>query len=354
MEQVQAAASGSAGAASSVDVPDLYSRMFDMISAFKISQVIRAACTHCLAEHLDSGRVTPAQIAVAASLDTDATSRLMRACVSIGLITVDHETDTFAGTPLLRMLRADNPASLRSYALAQTGPSHWLPWGRLDDAVRTGEAQTDVTLGFGLWEYFSLFPEEGEIFSDAMRNASVAFDREAGQLVDTAAIRSVVDVGGASGSFVHALMEANPTLCGAVFDRRQVVDTAMTAAFTRGLGTRFCTVAGDFLTDALPAADLYLLKLILHDWNDEACLQILRNCRRSINPGGRLVVAEMIVGGPADASFKPLIDLTMMVVLGGRERSLDEFRALLAEAGFAIAEVKPTSTRFWLIDAHAV
>jgi hypothetical protein len=354
MELDQAAATLPADAAALADAADLSSKMFEMISAFKISQVVRAACVHHLAEHLDNGLATPARIAAAASLDEDATFRLIRACVSIGLIAHDRDTHTFAATPLLRTLRADHPASLRSYALAQTGTSHWLPWSRLDESVRTGEPQAEVTLGFGLWEYFGLFQEEGATFSDAMRAAAVAFDREARQLVDTGQTRTAVDVGGASGSFIHALMEANPALCGAVFDRCDVVGAAMSAAFKRGLGNRFCTVAGDFFTDALPPADLYLLKLILHDWDDEACLRILRNCRRSINEGGRLVVAEMIVGSRADTGFEPLIDLTMMVVLGGRERSADEFHALLAQAGFAVTSVRPTSTRFWLIEANAV
>ncbi|MFC0397486.1 methyltransferase [Paraburkholderia rhizosphaerae] len=331
-----------------------HARMFEMIAAFKISQIIRAVCVHSLVEHLDNGLSTPTQIAEASNLDVDATDRLMRACVSVGLMTYDSGTSTFAATPVLLTLRADDPASLRSYALAQTADSHWLPWGRLDVSIKTGEPQAVATLGCNLWEYFSRFPTEGAIFSDAMRSASVSFDREVGKLVETRAADVVVDVGGASGSFVHALMEANSSLNGVVFDRQEVADAAMHAALKRGLASRFSTVSGDFFSDALPPADVYLLKLILHDWDDAACIEILRNCRRSIRAGGRLIVAEMIVGEPGDARFNPLIDLTMMVVLGGRERSIDQFRALFSATGFALTAVKPSSTRFWLIEAEAV
>jgi hypothetical protein len=331
-----------------------YSHMFEMIVGFTISQVVRAAAFYSLAEHLDNGVATPEEIAATESLNPSSTFRLMRACAALALMTYDRQTKTFSATPLLRTLRKDDPASLRSFALMQTSASHWLPWGRICESVASGEPQSEITLGRDFWTYLEESPSEAEIFTDAMRKASNFFDGEVGQLVDMQSVRTVVDVGGASGSFVQALMEANPELHGAVFDFPSVVPAATKAARERGMETRFSTTGGDFFKDPLPGADMYLLKMIMHDWNDEACRAILRNCRRSINHGGRLVVAEMVVGEPGDPGYASLADLLMMVALGGKERDVAEFEQLFADSGFRLTTTTPTSTPFVLVEAEAV
>ncbi|GAB7522929.1 methyltransferase [Paraburkholderia sp. 2C] len=331
-----------------------HSKMLEMIVGYMKSQVVRATAFYSLAEHLDNGVVTPEDIAAVESLHPVATFRLMRACAALGMLTYDRQTKTFGSTQLLRTLRKDDPASLRSSALLQTSASHWLPWGRICESVASGEPQIESTLGHDFWTHLEASPEEAENFTDAMRRASSFFDGEVGKLIDMRSVRTVVDVGGASGSFVQALMEANPELQGAVFDLPSVVPAAERAAHERGMDARFSTKGGDFFTDPLPGADMYLLKMIMHDWNDEACLTILRNCRRYINDGGRLIVAEMVVGEPGDAGYAPLTDLLMMVALGGKERSIGEFEQLFADSGFRLTSTTPTSTPFVLVEAEAI
>jgi len=326
--------------------------MLRLILGFNVSQIVRAAALYSLPEHLAQGPATAESIAMAESLDVEATFRFMRACASLNLLTYDGQSK-FAATSLLNTLRKDSPASLRSAALIQASAGHWLPWGNFSDALRTGEPQAMATLGSSLWEHFAGRPADAAVFTDAIKNSSLIFNRDAARLVDTKPGEVAVDVGGASGTFLHALMAVNPALRGTVFDLPSVTPAAQEAGHELGLHDRFSVVAGDFFHDALPPADLYLLKTILHDWNDEACLAILRNCRQSINPGGRIVVAEMLIGEVGKPGFAPLLDLTMMVVLGGKERSLEEFQALFAAAGFRFTAVRATSTPFVLLEAIA-
>jgi SAM-dependent methyltransferase len=327
--------------------------MFQMIFGFNISQIVRAAALYSLPEHLGQGLTTPEQIAEAESINVEATFRLMRACASIGLLTYDGKSG-FMATPLLNTLHKDAPRSLRDTALIQPAPVHWLPWGRFNDAVKTGEPQAMATLGCSAWEYLAKTPVEAASVTGSLRNAALAFNREAATLVNTEGTRVVVDVGGASGTFVHALMQQNPLLEGIVFDLPHVVPTAIDAARNFGLEDRFSVVAGDFFSTPIPSGDLLLLKVVLHDWDDESCLKILRNCRRALHPGGRILLAEMLIDEIGKPGFSALMDLTMLVVLGGKERNLEEFRNLLCTAGFEFASVTKTGTPFVLIEATAI
>jgi hypothetical protein len=332
---------------------DDYARMSQMIHGYTVSQIIHTVALYSIPEHLAQGPATPAEIAEAESLNPDATFRLMRVCASIGLMTYDGHSK-FAATPLLDTLRKDDANSLRGRALIQPSPVHWLPWGQLSDAIKTGEPQALATLGRSAWEYLADSPALAAAFMEAMKNSSLVFDREAAKMIDTQSVRVAVDVGGASGTLIHSLMKENPALQGVVFDLPHVIPTAIKAARALGLQDRFSVVAGDFFGAALPPADLFLLKLILHDWSDEACLSILKNCRRAINPGGRILVVESLIGQIGAPDSASMLDMTMLVVLGGRERNLEEYTALFTAAGFRFSNATPTSAQWVLIEAVAV
>jgi len=325
-----------------------YGKMHEMISAFSISQIVHTAAVYSLAEHLADGLATPAEIAAAESINFDATFRLMSACASVGLMSYDG-LDKFSATPLLKTLHKDDPNSMRGAALVLPAPGHWQPWGRLTDAIRTGEPQAAAALGRGLWEYFADTPGEAKAFTQTMKAMTASVSREAATLIDTQAARMAVDIGGASGTLVHALMGANPSLQGMVFDLPHVVSDAIKAAEALGFQDRFSAVSGDFLVSA-PSADLYLLKNVLIDWPDDACISILKNCRRAIDPNGRLILIDLVseIGAPGIA---PMADLTMLILFGGKVRRLEEFAALLTAAGFRFAKTTPTSTPFTLIEA---
>jgi SAM-dependent methyltransferase len=330
-----------------------HDRMFQMIWSFALSQIVHTAARYSFADHLAAGPRTAEQVAAAESLNVDATFRLMRACASMGLLTYDGKS-AFAATALLKTLCADDPDSLRGAALLIPASGHWLPWGRLADAIKTGAPQAVAVLGHDAWTHIAQSEEQTAAFAATMKSVSALFNCEASRLIDTQSVRVAVDIGGANGTLIHALMQQNPGLHGIVFDLPHVVGTALDAADELDLADRFTAVAGDFLTVAPPAADLYLLKLILHDWHDEAALKILKHCRQAIKPGGRILIVEQLLGEIGASEAATLMDINMMVVLGGRERQLGEYQALLTAAGFGTASVTPTRTPFVLIETTAV
>jgi SAM-dependent methyltransferase len=328
-----------------------FERMMQMLTASFVTQIAGAVATYSIADHLAKGPATAKQIATIEGIDSSATFRLLRACASLGLVTSDDEL-TFSSTPLLGTLRASVPGSLHSLAIAWSAPGHWLPWGRFSDAIRTGQPQTVPALGAAIWDYYAQQPEEAAAFTNAMHGLTSGVAMDVARLVDTSRAKLAVDIGGASGTLVHSLMIANPQLHGIIFDLPDVVPSATAAAAALGLTERSRVLAGDFF-DSVPEADLYLLKNILHDWDDGQGVRILENCRRAIRPGGRVIVIEMMLGKMGKPGPAPFMDLNMMVMLPGRERTLSEYRALLKEACFRIDKSSQTHWSMAVIEAVA-
>jgi hypothetical protein len=222
----------------------------------------------------------------------------------------------------------------------------------MPEAVRAGAPQTIPALGAGIFQYYQQHPVENEAFTNAMRDLTAAVSGEVARLLDTKAVGHAIDVGGAGGALLIALLEANPELRGTVFDRPDVVPEVSRFAAAAGVEDRTTAVGGDFFEE-VPAADLYLLKYIIHDWNDEQCIEILRNCRRSAPPSARIAIVELLVGPANEPSLAPLMDMNMLVMATGRERSLDEYRILLAKGGWGDVQVIKTQTPFVIIEAGA-
>jgi O-methyltransferase domain/Dimerisation domain len=313
-------------------------RMMQMVTGYWISQLIHGAATFSLADHLAKRPMTAQEFAAAAGLAVTPAFRFLRACASFGLLHFDGNGH-FATTALLDTLRKDNPGSLRGVALALTTPGHWLPWGRLPEAVKTGQSQTEPALGKPLFEYYATMPEEAAVFTEAMRGMTASVASEAIRLIDTTSVKTVVDVGGAEGMLLHALLTANRALTGVVLDLPNIVTASAAAAKEAGLEKRLTAVGGDFFK-AVPAADLYVLKYILHDWDDQQCIRILQNCRQAMLPGGRVVVIELLLGETGQPGLAPLMDVNMMVMMKGRERSPAEYRQLLEAAGLRFSEMR--------------
>lgn len=307
--------------------------MMGMLTGFWVSQIVRAAAVFNLADHLATGIDTPEAIAEAESTDPDATRRLMRTCASLGLVS-SADGVHFSATSLLGTLRRDDPNSLRGMILATGGPGHWHTWGRFPDAVRSGDQQVKAAHGTfeTIFDYYAAHLEEAGLFTEAMSNLTAAAAIEIAKVIDTSGADCALDVGGANGEVIRAMMRANPALRGGVFDLPHVVPDAVEAAHSDGLQDRFTAVGGDFF-ESVPPADLYILKYVLHDWEDESCIRILKNCRASLRGGGRIIVIDYLVGELGSPGPAPLMDLNMLVMTGGRERDLAEFDALFESAG---------------------
>jgi O-methyltransferase domain/Dimerisation domain len=313
--------------------------MTRMINGFWMTQIVGALANFSVADRLAQGPATADEIADGAGTNPSATGRLLRACVALGLVT--YTGGRFASTPLLETLRSDKPQSLRDLALVMASPIHARPWERFAEAVRTEQPQSLAAFGKPVFEHLAELPEESAIFTRAMARALTFETAEAVRAIDASETTVIADIGGAAGSLLHAVLQAHNGPRGIVFDLPAIVTNADAASAAVGLQDRVTAISGDFL-DAVPAADLYLLRFILHDWDNAACVRILSNCRRAMLPGGRLVVIEKLLGPVEEAGVEALMDLNMMVMLGGRERSEDEFRGLLAEAGFALRRTTRT------------
>ena len=267
---------------------DVYDQMTAMVTGHWVSQTVRAVVDLSLADHLSGQRLTAAEVAEREGSAPNTTFRLMRACVALGLLTADDH-GRFTGTPLLQTLGKDTPGSLRDLALAITQPSQWLPLNEFTTSVRTGQSQAEAALGMGFFDYLEQHPSQAREFSAGVASTTALWVADAARVIDTTGVKLAVDVGGATGSLLHLLQLANPTLRGIIFDRPNIVDDAVAHTALRGLAERTDVVGGDFF-EAVPAADLYLLKFILHDWDDENCIKILSRCREAMLPGGRLAV----------------------------------------------------------------
>ena len=328
-----------------------YAAMSELINAYRVTQLVRVVAMFSFAEHLADGPKTANEIAEAESIDADSTFRILRLCASHGLVTSEDGV-RFSGTPTLATLRKDAPGSLRGYAMTMGNPSVWLPWGRLTEAVREGKPQAVAALGTNTWSYLATHPAELAAVIEALSGPSAAVSNEAARIIDTTGVGVAVDVGGASGTLVQALMAVNSELRGIVFDLPKVVPHARAEIERAGLQDRLSAVAGDFF-ESVPEADLYLLRYILHDWDDESCIRILRNLRRALRAGGRVLILEMVIGDIGEPPAAPSMDINMMVVLGGRERTVPEFAVLLSAAGFRLVKSTPLNVPVTIIEAVA-
>lgn len=203
-----------------------------------------------------------------------------------------------------------------------------------------------------LFEYLAANPDEAAAFTEGMTNFTSTVAEETARVIDTSAVKIVADIGGAGGAMLHALLRVHPHLQGIVFDRPNVIANTDVAAGKFDLRERVTSVGGDFF-QSVPAADLYLLKHILHDWDDASCIRILRNCRQALRPGGRVAVIELSLGEIGEAGLAPIFDMAMMVVFSARERSAVEYQRLFEAAGLRGTKIIPTKTPMVILEAVA-
>jgi hypothetical protein len=329
-----------------------HDEVYRLIMAGWGSQLVRTLATLSVAEHLDQDSLTARQIAERTSSDPNMIYRVLRAGVALGLLEYDNETTAFTGTSRLAILHKDSPLTLKHYAQAAPGPAFWLPALRLSETVTRGGNYAEEMLGGIVWEFFAEHDDEARTFRRAMTDISAPVIREAVSAIGAVDGRLVIDVGGANGAFVGELLQRNPHLTGVVLDLPQAMAGVADESRRRGLTDRMTGVAGDFF-DSVPAADLYLLKFVLHDWSDESCVKILSNIRQAMNPGARLFIVEMMFTHQANSISAALMDVAMLFGLTGQEREMSEFETLLGVADLAIVETTALHRPYQLIEAQA-
>jgi hypothetical protein len=301
------------------------------------SQVIHAGVKLGIIEALAGGETDSAGVARQKNLDPANTYRLMRAMAAVGALAEDPQ-DHFVLTAVGECFRADNPASLRDLCLWEEGETLYRMWLHLPEIVRDGGADGCIReFGVPVFEYMNANPSVAQLFSDAMTSYSkneTAMVLAALEGVDLLGVGHLCDIGGGQGHLLCHLLQAHPQLRGSVLDMEVTFeDRDRLCANAMGLADRCDYIAGDMFAE-VPAADAYFNKHILHDWNDEQCMQILANAARAGGDGARMFIAEYVVPGPRQEDFSKLFDVHMMVALTGRERTEAEFVRLLEGSGW--------------------
>jgi hypothetical protein len=311
-----------------------------LVNGYQVSQAIHVAATLGVADRLADGPRTSDELAAAVGAHAESLYRLLRALAAVGVL---HEEDgrRFALTPVGECLRADAAEPVGGWAAMIGRPYFWRAWDGLLHTVRTGENAFERLHGVDAWTYRARDPEEGAIFDRAMADITRRALPSMLAAFDLSRFGTVVDVGGGNGALLVALLCAHPQMRGVVLDLPHVIAAASRAIAAAGLEARCEAVAGSFF-DGVPAGgDAYILRAVLHDWDDPDAVAILRRVRAAAAADATLVVIERDLGAPNAAPDAKLSDLNMLVVPGGRERTEGEYGALLAAGGFRLAERHP-------------
>lgn len=309
---------------------------------------IAARCLHVVAEAgvadaVGAEGAAPAEIAARTALSADALDRMLRLLAAHGIF--ERSSDgRYAHTPASRLLRSDEPGSLRSYVRMGGMPAFWDAFTELGRTAASPERRRDMA---SLVDYFAAHPEEGAIFNAAMVSKSRVALPAVAAAYDFGPFATIVDVGGGRGHLLKLILERAPAARGILFERPHVIADTEPAP-------RLELAAGDFFADALPAADLYLLMDVLHDWDDADAARILAAVRRAARPGARLLIVETLVPETPGPHFGKTVDIIMLAVTGGRERTEAQHGALLVEAGFRLERVLPTASYYALVEAVAI
>lgn len=323
-------------------------QMLQIISGFWISRSVYVTAKLGIADLLKDGPKTAAELAAATGTHEPSLFRLLRALVPSGIVT--QENERFGSTPVLETLRTDIPGSLRAFAMTELGEEHYPAWGELLYSVRTGGIAFDRAFGEPIWQFFSTHPENAQIFNDAMTGVTGQATEALHAAYQFTGTKTIMDVGGGHGSLLISILERNPDTRGILFDAPEVIEGAKDSIAKSGFANRTQLVGGDFFKSVPEGADAIILKWIIHDWNDEQCVTILQNCHRALPENGKLMLVEAVVPATDEPHFSKFIDLNMLVMTGGRERTEAEFEKLYADSGFRLTRIVPTESPFSLIE----
>lgn len=317
------------------------------------SQLIYVLAKLGIADHLTAGPQSSTTLAAALNVAHDPLFRILRGCVSGGLLS-ETSPGHFAATPLTQMLESNRPDSLRDYALL-SGEVWYGAWGALWQAVETGRTPFETTFGTDYYSYLAQHPAANRSFQVYMQGRTQQSGQALSALYDFSRVRTVVDIGGGNGTLLQILLHDHPHLNGVLYDLPEVIAEAAQNPLLQQLGARCQLVSGDFTQQQVPAGgDCYILSQILHSCNDTECLPILQNCFAALPPQGRLLILEQVIPAQLQGNMPAVeMDLMMLVLLHGRERTADAYASLLAATGFTVTAVQPLKTfGYSLIEAQ--
>ncbi len=328
-----------------------HAQLIHMCTAAWVSAVVYAAAKTGLADQLAAGPRNAAELAGPMRMHAPSLHRLMRTLASLGILT-ERDAQRFALTPLGEALKTGAPGSARATLIA-FGGSFWHGWEEIVYSLETGHTGFDKAHGMPLFEYLRQHPADASYFSEAMVGFHGDEPPAVARAYDFSGFTNVVDVGGATGNLLAAILSSHAGPRGVLFDMAHVVADAPALLKSRGVENRVTIEAGSFFETVPPGGDCYLLSHIIHDWNEDRCLTILGHCRKVMTPGGRLLIVEMVL--PAGDTPHPgkVLDMVMLVFPGGQERTEAEYASLLGKAGFRLTRVVPTASAVSVVEAVA-
>jgi SAM-dependent methyltransferase len=304
-----------------------------------VTQAIYVASELGIADLLIAGPRTAGELAEQTNTKSDGLYRVLRALASVGIFSEDAD-GRFSLTAAAENLRSDAPNSLRPFGI-MVGAEFYESWGKLLQSVQTGKEGFQERYGVRFFEYMTEHPERHAIYDKAMMVYGVAETEAMLDAYDFSVFGTVADIGGGVGRMLTAILERYPAVDGILFDLPAVAERSRAAIASTDIAERCRVVGGDFFS-SVPAADGYVLRHIVHDWDDDEAAAILRNCREAMNPDGRVLVVETVIPPMDEPCFGKWLDL-MMLVVGGRERTAEQYRRLFARAGLEVSRIVPTA-----------
>jgi SAM-dependent methyltransferase len=327
-----------------------HAQLIQMGAASWISAVVYAAAKLGLADHLTTEPKSAVELAATTHTHAPSLHRLMRTLAGLGILT-ERDAQRFALTPLGEALKTGAPGSARATLIAFCGPAFWHSWEEILYSLETGKTGFEKAWGMPIFEYLAQHPDEASYFSEAMVGFHGAEPPAVAKAYDFSAIKTVVDVGGATGNMLAAILSHYPATRGILFDRPHVVGDAPALLKARGVEDRVTIEPGDFFERVPAGGDAYLLSHIIHDWNEAQCLTILGHCRRVMKPDGRLLIVETVLPTGDTPHQGKLQDMVMLVIPGGQERTEDEYATLLGKASLRLSRVVPTDSVVSVVEA---
>ena len=317
-------------------------QMMQMITGFWTSCCIYTAAKLNIADLLATKPQTAGQLAEAVHANAPFLYRVLRALAGVGIFS-EKENGEFENTVLSETLRGEIPGSMKAMAIAQLG-DHFNAWGNLLYSVKTGNISFDKIEGMSVWEYYETHPDEGVNFMKAMTGSTNAAIMNVIPAYDFSQFKTIVDVGGGNGAFLTAVLDAAKQAKGIVFDEEYVIEETKRTLKAKSVTERCSAEAGNFFESVPANADAYIMKHILHDWDNEKSIQILTNCCKAMKPGSKLLVIESVIPKGNTPHPGKFMDINMMAMTGGSERTEMEFAALFEKAGLKPSRVITTGS----------
>jgi hypothetical protein len=332
--------------------PDPAEIVFQLCTGYMASACIQVAAKLKIADLLANGPKPVRQLASDAGANEDRLYRVLRVLASLGVFT-ETSPRTFALTPTAEPLRSDVPNSIRNMALWISSPFHFRTYAGILHSVKTGEITCDHVHGKPVFEYFPEHPDISELFNNAMSCMSEMVTPGLLEAYDFTGIHTLMDLAGGHGALLRAILNKYPEMRGVLIDMEHVIEGAKELPENQALANRCEFRSADFFAEVPAGADAIIMKHIIHDWDDDNAVIILRNCRKALagKPNAKIILVESVLPVGNEPHLGKFIDLEMFVFPGGRERTEDEFRALLAKAGLRLTRVVPTKAPLWVVES---